>query len=260
MTANTPKICAIVLAGGRVPPTLVEYCSQRALLRISGRFMLDYLLETLNNAPSIAGFVLVAAPEALPELAHLPGRKLAASDTLVDNMQRGAREVAGANPTHLLFVTGDIPLLTVAGIEEYIAASVASGAALTYPIIPRSASEQRFPGATRTYVRLKEDNFTGGNAIFTTAHLLDDKRELIQRLYTARKDPFKLAQILGLATVLRMLLGILTLPYVERVASRLLGAPARAIITRHAEIGFDVDKASDLRAVETALGASLIEN
>jgi len=255
MTEQTPCIGAVVLAGGRVPASLAHLCRHRALLHIHGRVMVDYVADALQRAPSIRGIVTVAPAEALSELAHLPGQQLAAGDTLVTNMQLGARALDTIHPTHLLFITGDLPLITVEGIEQYIAASLASSAALTYPIIPRAASETRFPGAKRTYVRIHEGTFTGGNAICTDAHLLDDKHALIQSLYAARKQPLRLANILGWGTVWRLLLGSLTLPYLEAVATRILDAPVRAIITPYAEMGFDVDKPEDLAAVEDALNA-----
>ncbi len=253
MSGHTSRVGAVVLAGGRVPPTLAHLCTHRALLRGNDRYLLEYLFDTLRAAPSVVATALVAPPAALVELAHLPAQQAAAGDTLVGNMRVGARILADERLTHLVFITGDIPLLTVEGVEGYLRTSLESGAALTYPIIPREVSEWRFPGARRTYVRIKEGVFTGGNAIFTTADLLDNKQALIQRLYTARKQPFQLARILGLSTVLRMLTGSLTLPYLETVATRILGAPAKAVITPYPEIGFDVDKLDDLVVVERAL-------
>lgn len=250
-----PTIAAIVLAGGRVPTALAPYCDHRALLCVQGRLMLDYLLETLTGVSTVADIAVVAPDAALPALAALPGRKIASGDSIVDNMRRGAAAVAGCAPTHLLFITGDIPLVTPAGVEDYLTKSVDSGASLTYPIIPREVSEARFPGAKRTYVKLNEGIFTGGNAIFATADLLQDKHALIQELYEARKQPLKLAQTLGLPTLLRFITGNLDLPFIESVGERILSAPVRAIITRYAEIGFDVDKPEDLHAVERALQA-----
>ncbi len=257
MTTSTPRIGAVVLAGGRVPKGLAHLCTHRALLTLQGRLLLDYLYDTLRNVAGLVDIAVVAPEAALPGLAHLPDRQIAAGDTIVENMQRGARALAGAHPTHLLFITGDIPLITVAGVETFIDASLATNAALTYPIIPREASEARFPGARRTYVRLKEGTFTGGNIIFTDAHLLDDKGGLILDLFNARKSPLKLANILGWGTVLRLLTGSLSLPYVEAVAARILTAPVRAVLCPHAEIGFDVDKPEDLAAVEQALTANV---
>jgi len=250
---DTPRIGAVVLAGGRVPATLAHLCAHRALLQLKGHYLLEYLLDTLQATPSVVSSVLVADADALPFLAALPGRRVSAGDSIVVNMQRGARALADEQVTHLLFITGDIPLVTPDGVEAYIADSLRSGGALTYPIIPREASEARFPGAHRTYVRLREGTFTGGNAIFTVANLLDDKAALIQSLYTARKQPLKLAKILGLGAVLRLLTGTITLPYIEAVATRILDAPARAIVSSYAEIGFDVDKLDDLIVVERVL-------
>jgi len=250
---DTPRIGAVVLAGGHVPPTLAHLCDHRALLQLNGRYLLAYLLDTLEATPSVVATAVVADAEALPSLADLPGCRAAAGGSIVENMQHGANALIDENLTHVLFITGDIPLITPEGLENYLINSLLSGAALTYPIIPREESEIRFPGARRTYVRLREGSFTGGNAIFTVANLLDDKHELIQGLYAARKQPIKLAKILGLGTVLRLLTGTITLPYVEAVATRIIGAPARAIISPHPEIGFDVDKLDDLVAVEQAL-------
>jgi len=260
MIDNQIRVGAVVLAGGRIPASLAHLSAHRALLRVRGRLLLDYLFAALQASPSIRASTVVAPEEALAELSALPGTLTPAGDSLVENMQRGARALAALQPTHLLFITGDIPLVTPEGIEGYLAASLQSGAALTYPIIPRAVCEQGFPGAKRTFVRIREGVFTGGNAIFTTESLLTDKQALIQSLYIARKQPLKLARILGLATVLRMLTGTLSLPYLERVATRILGAPAAAVITPYAEIGFDVDKISDLEAVERALAGKSINN
>jgi len=250
---DSPRIGAIVLAGGGVPASLAGHCSHRALLRLGDRLLLDYLLKAVAQVPGLAGISIVAPAEALGELASLPGHKIAAGDSIVENMQLGAAPLRANGVTHLLFITGDIPLVTPEGLTDYINLSVQSGAELTYPIIPRAACEARFPGAKRTYVRLTDGTFTGGNLIFTTATLLDDKQALIQGLYAARKHPIKLAQILGWSTVFRMVTGKLSLSNIEAVGTRILCGPVRAIITQYAEIGFDVDKPEDLAAVEQAL-------
>jgi CTP:molybdopterin cytidylyltransferase MocA len=258
MAKVTPKIGAVVLAGGDVPPTLVNLCAYRALLRLRGRYMLDYLLETLRTVEPIVETVLLIPEPTLSELDGLPGLKVASSDIFSENLRRGSEALSSYDLTHLLFVTGDIPLVTPAGMDDYIRASIESDAAITYPIIPKFACERRFPGARRTYVRIREGIFTGGNAIVTRVHQLDLIYDLIQRLYLARKNPMKLAGILGWVTVFKMLTGTLNLPYLEALATRILGAPVRALITEHAEIGFDVDKADDLAAVERALQGGVV--
>jgi molybdopterin-guanine dinucleotide biosynthesis protein A len=252
MDTTFQRIGAIILAGGNVPATLSQYCTYRVLLRMNGRYLLEYLLDALQALPSVVSIAIVAPAETLDDLAHLPGIKVAASDTLVDNMRRGAEALDDARITHNLFITGDVPLVTSEGIEDFVRKSIESGAALTYPVIPQAVSEERFPGTKRTYVRLREGTFTGGNAILTRAHLLDDKHAIIQELYAARKNPIKLAKIFGWPVLVRLMCGFLTFPYMEAVAGRILDARARVIVTHFAEIGFDVDKADDLAAVERA--------
>jgi GTP:adenosylcobinamide-phosphate guanylyltransferase len=250
---SSPIIGTVVLAGGKVPASLADRCAHRALLAIGGRPMLGYVLEALRNTPEVTASVVVAHPEVLAAFPGVPETLLPAGETIVDNMQRGAAVLAERGATHVLFLTGDLPLITPAALKAYIDVSLVSGASLTYPIIPREASEARFPGAKRTYVKLKDGTFTGGNAIFTVAGLLNDKAVLIQSLYNARKDPLKLAGILGWSTVFGLLGGTLTLARIEQVATRVLAAPAKAVITPHPELGFDVDKPADIAAVETAL-------
>lgn len=236
-----------------MPAKLATLCAHRALLQLQGRYMPDYILQALAGTPAVAASALVAPQAALEQLGELPGIHVPAGDSIVENMQRGARALAQAQPTHLLFVTGDLPLINPLALGAYIDASLQSGAALTYPIIPREASERLCPGGKRTYVQLQEGTFTGGNLIFTTASLLEDKQALIEHLFAARKNPLQLAGIFGWATVARMLTGKLTLPYLEGIASRILGAPAKALITPHPEIGFDVDKPEDLALVTAVM-------
>ncbi len=247
------RVCAVVLAGGRVPKKLAGLCAYRPLLPIGGRPMLAYVLEALRATPLVRASAVVAPGAVLDAFPDMPETKVPAGETIVENMRNGAAALGAAEPTHLLFLTGDLPLITGHALTGYLTASLASGAALTYPIIPRQACEERFPGAKRTYVRISDGIFTGGNAVVATADLLTDKGALIQRLYDARKEPLKLAGILGWPTVWGMLGGTLTIVELEAVAARIMGAPIKAIITPYPEIGFDVDKPADAAAVERAL-------
>lgn len=253
---SAPRVGTVILAGGRVPASLADRCAHRALLPIASEPMLTYVLRAVRATPRLQAMAVVAHPEVLAAFPDLGDAAVPAGDSIVTNMRLGAERLAPHHPTHLLFVTGDLPLITPRALEAYLDASLAGGATLTYPIIPRAASEARFPGAKRTYVRLKDGTYTGGNAIFTTVDLLRDKQALIQDIYNARKQPQRLAGILGMHTVLGLLTGTLTLVRIEQVAARILGAQVRAIITPYPELGFDVDKPEDVQAVEAALRAA----
>lgn len=249
----TITIAAVLLCGGRVPTSLAVYCRHRALLRVNGQLLLSALLKTLQHTVQISECVVVAPADSLAELTELSALTAPAGEKLVETMQSGVQALSELPFTHYLFITGDIPLVTAEGMTAFLDACLASEAALCYPIIPRVACEKRFPGARRTYVKIREGVFTGGNAILCSVEHLPRVYEIVEALYTARKNPLQLASILGWSTVARMLTGQLALPYLEAVASRLIKAPVRAIISNHAEIGFDIDKADDLAAVQRVM-------
>jgi hypothetical protein len=105
----------------------------------------------------------------------------------------------------------------------------------------------------RTYLRLTDDVFTGGNLFLIRPEALLRQRELIRRAYAARKRPFRLAMMLGWGTLWRLWRGRLSLADAEAAISRLLGCQARAVITEHPELGADVDHVADLKAMERYL-------
>ena len=152
----------------------------------------------------------------------------------------------------MLVVSGDLPLLTVAAVEDFVAQAAAAEADFAYPIIPKEVCEARFPGGKRTYVRLRDGTFTGGNAVAVTRDFTTRRRALITGIYTARKSPVKLASFFGLGFIIGVASGRLSISQIEARASRIIGGRAKAIISRHAELGFDVDKLADLEVARRA--------
>ena len=75
------------------------------------------------------------------------------------------------------------------------------------------------------------------------------QRELIRRAHAARKRPFRLARMVGWGVLWRLWRGRLTLAEAEAALTRVFGASVRAVVTEHAELGADVDRAADLEAM-----------
>jgi hypothetical protein len=144
----------------------------------------------------------------------------------------------------VLVATADIPHLTPEAVRFVL--ERAPEAALVYPIVPKEAVEARFPGNRRTYARLKEGTFTGGNLLLLDKALFFQALPLARRVVALRKRPLALARLIGLDILLKLLLGRLSLPELEARARRILGVEARALVTPHPEVGVDVDKEEDL--------------
>jgi CTP:molybdopterin cytidylyltransferase MocA len=251
---NVKPVPAVVLAGGHISHDLgsMAGASYRAVIPLAGRPMVEYVLQALREAECISQVVLVgpdevqaAADAALFDDAAPSGSGLA--ESLFNGIQRLDQE------GEVLAVTGDIPLLTPLATCDFVDRALASGADVSYCIIPKEDCEARFPGARRTYAHVREGRFTGGNFTLLRADIAAAKEDLIRRLYLSRKSVFQLANILGPSFVIRLAFGMLGIEDVERRAAQILGARVKAVISHHPEIGFDVDKPSDLEAVRSIM-------
>ena len=241
-------IDAVILAGGMdtgeiKAETGIEH---RSLLDIAGRTIIHREVAALRGASEVGNIALVGPS---PVQAAVPDDavdfRVTATGSFVENIVRGV-EATAPGAEQVLVLTGDLPFLTAAAVNDLVRQSVLSRADVTYSIIPKESSERQFPGGRRTYARLREGTYTGGNAVVLTREFVRTRRDLIENLYASRKNVLKLAAILGLPFIIGLLTHRLTLPQLEARASRIIGARVSAIVTNYAEIGFDIDKLDDL--------------
>ncbi len=248
---------AVVLAGGTDHGELAEYTgvSYRPLLEVGGRPIIQRVMAALRGATSVGRVVLVA-PDPVQEVVgdEAVDIRIPAGDSFVANVANG---VAATSPEadSVLVITGDLPLLTPAAVNDLAAQAVTIQADVVYPIIPRESSERSFPGGKRTYVKLREGVFTGGNGMVLSRDFVRRRQDLINRLYEARKKPLKLASLFGLPFIFGLLTGRLTIPQLESRAGRIIGGRVAAVITPYPELGFDVDKLADLNLARQVVEA-----
>jgi GTP:adenosylcobinamide-phosphate guanylyltransferase len=239
---------AVVLAGGVDTGEMAAETgiSNRALLDINGRTIIHRVVAALRGASEIDNVALVAPPSVQAAVTDdAVDFRVEAVDSFVGNIAAGVGATAPGTE-QVLILTSDVPFVTPAAINDFVRQSVLSRAEVAYSIIPQESCERSFPGGRRTYVRLREGVFTGGNAVMLSRDFVDRQRELIEHLYAGRKNPVRLASLFGLSFIVGLLTHRLTLPQLEAKASHVANARVAAIITNFAEIGFDVDKLDDL--------------
>ncbi|GFP35938.1 hypothetical protein HKBW3S43_01726 [Candidatus Hakubella thermalkaliphila] len=122
-----------------------------------------------------------------------------------------------------------------------------------YPIMRQEELLKEYPQTKRTFVRVKEGSFTGGNLALVRPGVILNNLKLFERLYDQRKSPWGMARVIGLSCALKLLVGILSIEEAEKRLSKLIRARGKAIITREVERGMDVDKKEDLILVRNAL-------
>lgn len=230
---------AIVLAGGRSDDPLAQKfgVASKTLVPHQGRPLVEYTLEALTQAGLDIIFVGPQAALNPPPNISLPDR-----GSLIANLEAGINAARGEK---VLIATGDMPFLSGEAVRWVLQNAPQAG--FVYSIIAKKTIEQRFPKMRRTYARIREGSFTGGNIVLVDTKLFFTALPLLKRALELRKNPLALAQMIGFGTLLRVLLGQADIAGLEAKVSQIIGVPARALITPYAEVGVDIDKEEDLQ-------------
>lgn len=253
------KVDAVVLAGARNDGALkdVSDAPLEALIEIKGKPMLVYVLEALRNSGRVGRIALVG-PEQLTDFEQSTppdGQPVIgwAGDAggLVANIEQGLAHLGGEHP--VLIVTSDIPLLTSSALNDFIDRCGAAEADVYYPIISRAHSEKRYPGVVRTYAKLADGEFTGGNCALLSPRMVAQHRAVLEQAVAMRKNPLGLARLFGLGLFVKLLLGRLRIRDVEERFRRAFRMRGAAVISPYPEIGLDVDKPADLTLVQSLI-------
>ena len=236
-------INAIILSGDK--NTVLSDGYTKALARINDRVMIEYVVDALRQSASIGEIAVVGPADQLGT--YLDGKVsyiVEGGDDLIGNTIIGTRLFE--NRPRVLVLTCDIPYITPEAVDHFITRSEETGADLCYPIVTRESSEKKFPGSKRTYARLRDGIFTGGNMFYVNPRVVEKSAGLARRLVEYRKKPWKMCSVLGWDFVLRLLAGNLSIAEVEARMSGLLGIKLAAVISPYPEVGNDVDKERDL--------------
>ena len=243
----------IVLAGRRnvgALRTAAPDCAWEALIPIAGRPMAGYVVAALAGARDVQRVVVVGPGDlGQPGVTVIPP-----GDGISASLRLAWTEAQRAAPAdEVVVAAGDAPLLSAGSVTALIEQSRRRGLAIGYPIATRVACLASFPGVRRTYVRLREGSFSGGNCVYLRAEAVERVLGLLERVHRDRKRPLRLARLLGWRLVWGLLSGQARLRHAEDAASRLVGAPAGAWISPDPSVAVDVDSPGDLDLCRTVL-------
>lgn len=245
------KVDAVILAGGDgevIDPTQ----RFKGLVPIAGKPLVQWVVDAFLAAESI-GEIAVVMPtaEGLGPWVDTVDKLVVSNRDFMDNVIAGAAAFREDRP--IVVATGDIPLLTGAAVDAFVVAALETGADFVYPLVRRESVDAAYPGAERTYFKLKAGRFTGGNAMLVEPKLLPPARDLGQRMFNERKNPVAILRIAGFGFVVKFVLGRLVPEDLVGVIRDQLGGSGAAVILDDPSIAMDVDKPSDRVMVEPHL-------
>ena len=225
----------------------------KALLDINGKPMISYVLDGLAASTAVEQIVVIGPRQELESVVCGPKVRVVedGGKNLIDNLCIGAAQLPQDVP--LLVATSDIPLITGSIVDGYLELCSQVDADMHYPIVEKAVNEAQYPLVKRTYAVLREGTFTGGNLVLLRPEIIAAAAPKAMSFMENRKNVLRLALLLGLPFLVRLLLRRLTIPDLERQISRLWGIRGKAVVCPFPEIGIDVDKPSDLALARSAL-------
>ena len=245
---------AVILGGAENTGALKKSAGARyeAQIEIGGRPMIDFVAAALEQLENIDRVVVVAAEEVA---AGLKGKKIwkvvPPGPDMVESLHRALRVLQQGE--NVLVLTDDIPLITAEALRDFLRQCQKREAEIYYSLVPRQVIEERFKGVQRTYVRLKDGTFTGGNVVLLDPEAVLAYSDYLRQAVQLRKHPVKLCRLLGIKFFLKFLGGQLTVSEIEARVEELIKLKGAGVVTMYPEIGIDVDKPSDLQFAQAIL-------
>lgn len=253
----------LILAGGSIDPDNPLYdVSQgkpKALIPVAGKTMLEWVVAAVQTSRYVDEIVIIGIDEATAQLADLhferPVHYLADQGSMIANMRFGTAHIAATWPDTRIILgsSADIPTITGEIVEAFIRSCEPWDAAVYYNFVSRETMEARFPGSNRTYTHLANLDVAGGDMSMAQIGILEENVALVEAASNARKQPWRVAQLVGIPFLLRFLLRRVTLSDIEQTASRLVGKPVKVLLSPYAELAMDADKPSQIELLRGEL-------
>lgn len=251
----------LVLAGGIPTPEEPLYAftqgEAKALLPLAGKPMLRWVLDALDDAPSVGRIVIVGLEEqafitSSKVVAHVPNHGSLFKNGVV-GLEK-LRELGDITP-QVIMCSGDIPLINAEMVEWGIAQCTDLSVDLYHFDIPRAIMETRFPDSRRTFIHFADEDLAGGDFHIIAPDVVHRHATLWDDLINNRKNALKQALRLGPLFFIKLALHRLRVEELERRAARGFGIHVRVIRSEYAELGMDVDKPRQLELCRHELEA-----
>lgn len=254
---------AVILAGGKISPgnELWDECKglPKAMIDIQGKPMIQWVIDAASEASSIEKLIIVGLPEFENLKSEKPVQLLTDEGGIIENLSAAAKFILKEAPQaeYFLSITADIPLISAEIIEKVIAENHEPGFDFFYHIVEKKVMDASFPGVKRTYFKLKDGLYCGGDM-----HVISPKAFVNPAYYKFveyRKNPLKLITMFGYGVLFRMIFWPPSLGLAAKIVNKRTGFSGKAVVCDEPAIGMDVDTLHHLAIAREKL-AQLIAN
>ncbi|MHA2029323.1 MAG: NTP transferase domain-containing protein [Candidatus Kariarchaeaceae archaeon] len=259
------KYPLIIMAGSdkERSDTLLDYANvdYKALIKLNGKTIIEYILDAFQNSGAISHIYIVGIPRDQlnfsantttenVKILEIEGENVPERLNLtIKQMMKDAKEnpeIFSSGSYHGLFVTGDTPFIKPEMVKNFVEA-IGEPILDLYPsIVRQEVMEVRFPKSIRTYGKLREGKFCGGDLTCFDFSMLEERLPQVRILRKNRKKfattAFKLAPMVAVRFVLRRL----SIKNLEDGTNKIFRLKSKFIEVPYAELAMDIDKPAQL--------------
>lgn len=262
MKSNDQPFSAIILSADRKqddPVAQAAKVSCKALTPVCGRAMVLRVLDALGEARQVGPRVMVGpAICSLEENVELNTlvrtgeiRWLTPQATPSSSALTALQSLPDEVP--ILVTTADHALLTPKMVDHFCEMARRNNCDVVAGVARYDLIAETFPDARRTVTKLKDGGYCGCNLFAFMTPKARYAADFWRKVENERKKPLRVIKVIGWMTVLRYLLGILTLQQALHSLSKRMGLQAGVVEMPFAEAAVDVDKVDDWHLVESIL-------
>ena len=238
---------ALILAGSRGgPEPVANYAgvAHRALIPVDGTPMILRVVAALGEAGASRIAVSTDETEVMALLAGY-GVECMPPSAQPSLSVRSAFEALGAP---LLVTTADHALLRPEWITQFLA-DMPPECDLALLLAERRVVEADAPRTRRTWYRFGRRAWSGCNLFYLATPKAADALALWRTVEVHRKQPWRVARLIGLTSLARYLSGRLTIHEAVARLGDSIGVRAAVVPSRFGLAAVDVDKPEDLELV-----------
>lgn len=248
------KFHVILLAGGEKGP-LFETTGyvEKALIPIHGKPMLSRVIEAFRASQRVDEIVVVGSSKLdnLEAMAHVR-KRIFTGLNVVQNLLHAVTYIKhrlyGSAPDHNGYVISfcDAVFLTPEIIDDTLRSIEELNSDIVLHYVEKSTFKQAGLPTERTYIPVAGKHYSGSTIYYVRkfSKVLAAMPKLLE-FRKHRKDPQALLRLIGCEGA--------ELSEIEQALTRELAARVQIHISKHARLGVDVDKPSDLELAEQVL-------
>ena len=260
MTAiQTIRFTAIILAGnrpGQDPVAQAAGVACKSFAPIGDRPMVHRVLDALTAAQQVGPLILCGPSRSLIEQdAELKARIAKNEFIWIDSQSTPSLSTYNAlqafpRSKPVLVTTADHALLTPQIVDFFCSAALQMKCDVAVGLTAYEGVMSAFPETRRTAIKFKDGSYSGCNLFAFLNSESDRAAQFWRRIEQERKKPLRLMQLLGWWTVVRYLLGRISLEDGLARLSRKMQVRLRPVLLPFPQAAIDVDSADDWQFVQ----------